>query len=646
MFDDIKVTTIVLMHKKKGIDLDLRKESQAEIETLRRRIDTETQKELDQYKSNKKAEYENELHEKKIQFETRKQEKLDAIERELKKKHHHAIRTLNEQLQLDEDKAKIEAREDAEKALERAEKQTKQIAESKTRQQLKDIAVEFERKLEDAKNEIKAHNHTELIHQTSTLELKYKEDLEDVKLEMENQHERTLLQTKERLHLEHKQKKDKIIQVMEEEAKSDLELLMKREKLSFEADINTMKSEYANEQQKKEDEEVAHLRKEYNLKMEEEKAKLKAKAQEDLKRRIRHAIEEINQDHDDAVKRLNSNHDEQKNIRIQDLRKAMQQENQAEYDRFRERSIQAIEATCQQVQDEYVSERRTYLRQIQNELEVSYQTALTTMENDHVNEIERVRTRKYKELDNLISEARNKILQKTLEVQDRLRKAFDRDARTATNMLRELFGQTEDRNSHSTDDGDSRGWLNSNSYVSKLQHQYSILHNKFTKMSEKLADCGVDNARLQRQINDLQATRQEEASLTNMTSHSHAKTSVVEKLVNANEDLVTKLSNLGKRYTNLEQLFNEDVKNVGSRDGGIKIWSPSPRKSQYSNSNINRWISPTRTAESSLRKQIFSSSQNYDVNDKDNNDGGNTGTKSLHISRRGSVTINSSPSTK
>ena len=373
---------------------------------------------------------------------------------------------------------------------------------------------------------------------------------------------------------------------------------------------------------------------------------MKAKAQEDLKRRIRHAIEEINQDHDDAVKRLNSNHDEQKNIRIQDLRKAMQQENQAEYDRFRERSIQAIEATCQQVQDEYVSERHTYLRQIQNELEVSYQTALTTMENDHVNEVERVRTRKYKELDNLISEARNKILQKTLELQDRLRKAFDRDARTATNMLRELFGQTEDRKGHNTDDGDSRGWLNSNSYVSKLQHQYSILHNKFTKMSEKLADCGVDNARLQRQINDLQATRQEEASLNNMTSHSHAKTSVVEKLVNANEDLVTKLSNLGKRYTNLEQLFNEDVNNVGSGDGGIKVWSPSPRKSQYSNSNINRWISPNRTVESSLRKQIFSSSQKYDVDDKYNNDGGNTGTKSVHISRRGSVTINSSPSTK
>ena len=625
-----------LMHKKRSIDLDLKKEHQVELERLRRSIDLESQKELDQYKTNKRSEYERELHESRMSFEAKSQEKLESLRRDLKNKHHKAMSTLMEQLQLDEDRAKIEAREDAEKALARAEKQTKRIAESKTKKQLKDIAVEFERKLEESKNEIKAHNHTELINETNALENKFKAELQEAKLELENQHEKSMLKAKDQLLMEMKHKKTSTVQQMEIEAQSELESLLKCEKLNFEAELNTMKSDFAKAEQEKQDEEIAHIRKEHNLKIEEEKAQQKIKSQEDLKRRIRLVIEEINEDHEKTLKRLEASHEEQKNIRIRDLKRAMQQENEAEYDRFRERSVQAIEATCQQVQDEYLSERRTHMRQIQNELETSYQNALATMENDHTKEIESVRIRKYKELDELISDARNKILQRTLQIQERLRKAFERDARTATNMLRELFGQTEDRKSN-TEDGDAAGWLNSSSYVSKLQHQYSVLHAKFTKLSEKLADCGVENSRLRRELNDTRATWKEEVSLQTMPSHEAAKSGVVEKLVSANEELVEKLSNLGKRYTNLEQLFHDDSNSITG--DSVKVWSPSPRKHRVLD-KASEWISPRRES-TGVNKKLFSASQfaeKFDGNSE------KAAERSVHISRRGSISI--TPSSK
>ena len=565
--DKIKATLQQqLNHKKKHAELELKREHQHDVDTARRAIEKQTEKELETFRMDTKAKYESLLSEKRTELETIREDRVDQVRRELRKKHEKDMKNLQERMALEEERKIAEAREDGQKASARAESEAKRIGQSETRQKLKEIAAQNERMIQETKDDTKAKYAHELYQEMEALNMKYKTEMEETKQNLETNYEKEKKNAKERARLEMQAKKDKMIEDLEKQGKADLDTIVRREQLAYGAELNTMKAMKLEEQSRKEDAAVQKHREEYRMQMEAEKLDIQNKQHDQLQRVLKTVIEELNVEHERTVKSLQLQHEEEKSRRSAELRKQMRQENEAQYDRFKDASLRKIEAICQQVQDEYTSEKAQVLRKLDRDMESSCEKALLAMEKDHTTEIESLRSKKIFELHSSIEATKSTLLQETLSTQARLRANFERDVRAAQNMLRELFGQTEDRKS--INGRDEANWLNSDSYVSKLQQQYGVLHEKYTKMSEKLAEIGVKYNRVCRELSDNTERISAEASVRKvMGKPRDGDSRVVEKLMSANQTLVDKLGSLGDRYTKLENLLMGNGERPASPNG-------------------------------------------------------------------------------
>ena len=342
--------------------------------------------------------------------------------------------------------------------------------------------------------------------------------------------------------------------------------------------------------------------------MQQEKLHLDTKAQQTLQEKLRETIHELEQEHDRCMKQLAVEYEQEKEKRSTELRTSMRQENEAEYDRYRQRSMQKIEAICQQAEDEYTAERHDVMQKLSAEMETSCESALLAMETDHTKEIESLRAKKVEELHARIEDTKTNLLQEMFATQARLRAAFDRDVRTASNMLRELFGQTADRQGKSVAK-DEEGWLNSDSYVSKLQHQYGILHEKYTQVSEKLADLGVQYSRQKRELDGYKEKQTNDAAARHIYSKPRSsEAQVMNQLMTANKSLVDKLGNLGQRYTNLENLLMKSTNKSNGAVSSSRLYSSSPARGGAMSSSSAFPVTKAYTSPSpSTRKWTFSS---------------------------------------